>query len=86
LSEDSNVQVAVIEAGTFYQVTNPALSSTPAGDVIWSGSSPADKNLLVDWNFITTPQAGANNRRIKYARGKCLDGRYRFRVHKVNHC
>ena len=34
LSEDSSVQVAVIEAGTFYQITNPLLSSTPAGDVI----------------------------------------------------
>ncbi|KAF3039632.1 hypothetical protein E8E11_006188 [Didymella keratinophila] len=68
------MQVAVIEAGTFYQVTNPALSSTPAGDVIWSGSSPANQNLLVDWNFITNPQAGANNRRTKYARGKCLGG------------
>ena len=66
----------MIEAGTLYQVVNPALSSTPAGDVIWSGSSPLDQNLLVDWNFITTPQAGANNRRIKYARGKCLGGRY----------
>ncbi|KAF1925621.1 GMC oxidoreductase [Didymella exigua CBS 183.55] len=74
LSEDTNVQVAVIEAGTFYQVANPVLSSTPAGDVFWSGSSPADQNLLVDWNFITAPQAGANNRRIKYARGKCLGG------------
>ncbi|KAF1837679.1 GMC oxidoreductase [Decorospora gaudefroyi] len=74
LSEDSNIQVAVVEAGTFYQVANPALSSTPGGDVIWAGSSPTDQNLLVDWNFITTPQAGANNRRIKYARGKCLGG------------
>ncbi|KAJ4372795.1 hypothetical protein N0V86_008161 [Didymella sp. IMI 355093] len=74
LSEDSSIQVAVIEAGTFYQVTNPVFSSTPAGDVIWSGSSPSDQNPLVDWNFITTPQAGANNRQIKYTRGKCLGG------------
>ncbi|CAI6255279.1 unnamed protein product [Periconia digitata] len=74
LSEDSNVQVAVVEAGTFYQVTNPLLSSTPAGDVIWAGASPLDTNPLVDWNFVTQPQAGANNRRLHYARGKCLGG------------
>ncbi|KAF1911675.1 GMC oxidoreductase [Ampelomyces quisqualis] len=74
LSEDSTVQVAVIEAGTFYQVTNPVLSSTPGGDILWSGSSPSDQNLNVDWNFITAPQTGAKNRRIKYTRGKCLGG------------
>ncbi|KNG48376.1 gmc oxidoreductase [Stemphylium lycopersici] len=74
LSEDSSITVAVIEAGALYQLTNPLLSSTPAGDVIWAGSSPSDQNLLVDWNFITAPQAGANGRRIKYARGKCLGG------------
>lgn len=76
LSEDPNVQVAVIEAGTFYQVANPLLSSTPAGDVIWAGASPLDTNPLVDWNFVTAPQAGANGRKIHYARGKCLGGRY----------
>jgi choline dehydrogenase-like flavoprotein len=69
------MKVAVIEAGGLYQVTNPLLSSTPAGDVLWTGSSPLDQNLLVDWNFITAPQAGANGRKIKYARGKCLGGR-----------
>jgi choline dehydrogenase len=75
LSEDSSIQVAVIEAGTFYQISNPLLSSTPAGDVIWAGASPLDTNPLVDWNFITVPQAGANGRKIHYARGKCLGGR-----------
>jgi len=74
LSEDSSIQVAVIEAGTFYQVSNPLLSSTPAGDVIWAGASPLDTNPLVDWNFVTVPQAGANGRKIHYARGKCLGG------------
>ncbi|KAH6648066.1 choline dehydrogenase [Truncatella angustata] len=73
LSEDSNIQVAVLEAGTYYQAGNPLLSSTPAGDVIGVGASPLDTNL-VDWNFVTTPQSGANNRRIHYARGKCLGG------------
>ncbi|KAK8016724.1 hypothetical protein PG993_014913 [Apiospora rasikravindrae] len=74
LSEDASVKVAVIEAGTYYQVTNPVLSTTPAGDSFFAGASPSDTNPLVDWNIVTTPQAGANGRRIHYARGKCLGG------------
>ncbi|KAI4604036.1 hypothetical protein KJ359_000163 [Pestalotiopsis sp. 9143b] len=73
LSEDPSIQVAVLEAGTYYQAGSPLLSSTPSGDVIGVGASPSDTNL-VDWNFVTTPQAGANSRKIHYARGKCLGG------------
>ncbi|PBP24868.1 GMC oxidoreductase [Diplocarpon rosae] len=51
LSENSSISVAVVEAGSLYQVTNPLLSSTPAGDVFWAGSNPSDTNPLVDWNF-----------------------------------
>ena len=74
LSENPNVQVAVIEAGSYYQVSNPFLSSTPAGDVFWAGSSPSDNNPFVDWSLVTQPQASANGRRIRYPRGKCLGG------------
>ncbi|KAK6206955.1 GMC oxidoreductase [Colletotrichum tabaci] len=74
LSAKSDVTVAVIEAGTFYQITNPIIGNTPAGDTLFAGSSPLDTNPLVDWNFVTQSQAGANNRRIHYARGKCLGG------------
>jgi len=76
LSANGALSVAVVEAGTLYQITNPLLSQTPAGDVIFVGSDPADTNPLVDWNFITAPQAGANGRSLHYARGKCLGGRY----------
>ncbi|GKT52256.1 dehydrogenase patE [Colletotrichum spaethianum] len=74
LSAKGDVTVAVIEAGTFYQITNPVIGNTPAGDTLFAGSSPLDTNPLVDWNFVTQAQAGANNRRIHYARGKCLGG------------
>jgi choline dehydrogenase len=74
LSETAGVTVAIIEAGTYYQLANPLLSQAPAGDVIGVGADPKDTNL-VDWNFVTTPQAGANGRSVHYARGKTLGGR-----------
>lgn len=74
LSESGQHQVAIIEAGTFYQVTDPLLAQTPAGDVVFVGASAADEDPLVDWSFYTTPQAGANNRVVHYTRGKCLGG------------
>ncbi len=66
--------VAIVEAGLFYEFTKPVLGSTPAGDIIGIGSSMLDSNPLVDWEFTTEPQAGANNRQVHYARGKCLGG------------
>ncbi|KAK4640614.1 hypothetical protein QC761_601080 [Podospora bellae-mahoneyi] len=74
LSEDPSISVAVVEAGSFYQITNPLLGKTPVGDVLFVGSDPSDTNPLVDWNFVTEPQRGANGRKIHYARGKCLGG------------
>ncbi|KAK4159203.1 putative GMC oxidoreductase [Cladorrhinum sp. PSN259] len=74
LSANPNITVAVVEAGSFYQITNPVIGRTPVGDVLFAGADPSDTNPLVDWNFVTEPQAGANGRRIHYARGKCLGG------------
>jgi choline dehydrogenase len=39
ISENLAISVAVIEAGGYYETHNPLLSSTPAGDVIWVGTS-----------------------------------------------
>ncbi|KAI6408869.1 hypothetical protein MCOR20_005236 [Pyricularia oryzae] len=74
LSADASISVAVVEAGTYYEVTQPLIASTPAGDTLFVGSDPSDTNPLVDWDFVTEPQAGANGRKIHYARGKCLGG------------
>ena len=57
LSEDPRNLVAVIEAGSFYELTNGNLSQIPADDVSWTSKSPNDVNPLVDWGFTTTPQA-----------------------------
>lgn len=75
LSEDPAVSVAVIEAGTYYQIGNPMLSSTPLGAYGFIGTSPQDVNPAVDWGIATTPQRGASGRELHYARGKCLGGR-----------
>ena len=37
LAEDKSTTVAVIEAGSLYQVTAPVLTTTPAGDVTFVG-------------------------------------------------
>jgi choline dehydrogenase len=66
--------VAVVEAGLNYEIGKPVLGTTPAGDIIGIGSSMLDSIPTVDWQFQTEPQPGANNRRVHYARGKCLGG------------
>jgi choline dehydrogenase len=71
---ESGFSVAIIEAGIFYEVGKPVLGSTPAGAFFGIGSSFIDAVPTVDWQFQTEPQAGANNRRLHYARGKCLGG------------
>lgn len=74
LSEDPTINVAVVEAGTFYEVTDPVLASTPFGDVVFVGSSIVDSDPLADWEFVTVPQQGAGDRAIHYCRGKALGG------------
>lgn len=76
LSEDPTVSVAVVEAGTYYQIGNPLLSSTPLGACAFIGTSPKDTNPAVDWGIATIPQKGASDRVLHYPRGKCLGGRY----------
>ncbi|MCJ1249030.1 hypothetical protein MMC30_006252 [Trapelia coarctata] len=69
-----NYTVALVEAGSFYEITNGNLSQIPANDIYWNGKDPNNTSPLVDWGFDTTPQAGAYNATIHYARGKTLGG------------
>ncbi|KAL4975548.1 hypothetical protein BDW66DRAFT_167053 [Aspergillus desertorum] len=64
--------VAIIEAGTYYEISYP-FARTPGADVLPVGSDP-ETTCNADWGFVTTPQEGANGRRIHFARGKCLGG------------
>ena len=51
-----NFTVAVIEAGSFYEIGNGNLSQIPLYDAYFVGKDPDDYNPLVDWGFVTTPQ------------------------------
>ncbi|CAJ2505357.1 Uu.00g127510.m01.CDS01 [Anthostomella pinea] len=71
---DAGYTVAILEAGLYYEIAKPVLGTTPATDIIGIGASMLDQIPTVDWGFHTTPQTGANNREVHYARGKCLGG------------
>ncbi|KAE9396376.1 alcohol oxidase [Gymnopus androsaceus JB14] len=74
LAEDPSVTVALVEAGSFYELTDPPISSTPFGDIAGVGTSLSDVNLDIDWGIVTTPQLGLAGRSLHYARGKDLGG------------
>lgn len=74
LAEDPLVKVAVVEAGTLYQVSEPLIAETPGGDATFVGTTETEPT--VDWGFFTVPDPASNNIKRSYARGKCLGGRY----------
>lgn len=66
--------VAVIEAGGYYEDIDPT-AEVPGLAGTEYPKDPSAK-FPIDWNFVTTPQPGANGRIDPYWRGKCLGGRY----------
>lgn len=63
-----------MEAGGFYQFENGNQSVVPLRNSEFASLNSPKAIPLVDWGFVTTPQAGANNRSLHYARGKTLGG------------
>ncbi|KAL9098099.1 MAG: hypothetical protein Q9187_009729, partial [Circinaria calcarea] len=57
LAEQQEGRVAVIEAGGFYEVGNGNISQVPASDGTYAGKAQDDWQPLVDWGYITAPQA-----------------------------
>ena len=57
LAEQQSGQVTVIEAGNFYEIGNGNISQVPAGDGTYDGKAKDDWQPLVDWGYVTTPQA-----------------------------
>lgn len=74
LAQNTSNTVAVVEAGSFYELTNGNLSQVPAYGAFFVGADPALKNPLVDWVQYTEPMPGFGERRILYTQGKTLGG------------
>lgn len=58
LVEQNAGSVAVVEAGTFYELSNGNHSQVPATASYYVGKDPNDWQPSVDWGYVTTPQAG----------------------------
>ncbi|KAE8149972.1 hypothetical protein BDV25DRAFT_155319 [Aspergillus avenaceus] len=71
---NSDLSIAVVEAGGFYEIDNGNLSIVPGYTTSFTGWSPDDYQPLVDWGLATKPQAAAGNRAHHYPRGKTLGG------------
>lgn len=56
LVEQNAGTVGVIEAGSFYEISNGNLSQVPGTDGASAGKSLNGSNPLVDWMYVTTPQ------------------------------
>jgi choline dehydrogenase len=72
LTEHSNASVALIEAGSFYELSNGNWSQIPYWSEQWVGAEPDEWQPLIDWGLFTEPQI--NGERIHYAQGKNLGG------------
>lgn len=57
LIEQNAGTVAVIEAGSFYEIGNSNVSQVPALDGAFAGKGVRDWQPLIDWGYMTTPQA-----------------------------
>lgn len=66
--------VAVIEAGSFYEINNANLTEIPAQASYYLGKDPALRNPLIDWNQQTTPQEGLLGDPVLYPQGRTLGG------------
>ena len=56
LVEQNAGTVGIIEAGSFYEISNGNLSQVPATAGFFTGKSLYDSQPLIDWNYATTPQ------------------------------
>ena len=72
LTEHSNATVAVVEAGSFSELTNGNWSQIPYWSEQWAGSDKDDYSDLVDWGLQTQEQI--NGEVMLYSQGKALGG------------
>jgi choline dehydrogenase len=56
LAEQQSGRVAVVEAGTFYEISNGNQTDIPGADNIYISKDRVDWQPLIDWGYITSPQ------------------------------
>ncbi|KAM4064472.1 GMC oxidoreductase [Hirsutella rhossiliensis] len=72
---EAGFHVAIVEAGSLYEDKDHGIHTIPGQDIVGVGSQADDVvESDVDWKFHTVPQPGANNRKMHFARGRCLGG------------
>ncbi|CAD0114436.1 unnamed protein product [Aureobasidium uvarum] len=69
-----NQTIAVIEAGSFAEISNTNWSQIPYYSEQFASADVDEWQPLIDWGLATEPQGGANDRIYHYAQGKCLGG------------
>ena len=79
LAEQQHGTVGVIEAGSFYEITNGNLSQVPATDGAFTGRSLTDWQPLIDWGYATTPQeVSTQPHPRKWGSGSTLEANTRY--------
>ncbi|KUJ23222.1 putative glucose-methanol-choline oxidoreductase [Mollisia scopiformis] len=68
LAENPSLNIAIVEAGDFYENVNGNNSAVPGYDVFASVAG------VTDWGLITTPQPTLNNRTLAYDSAKVVGG------------
>lgn len=69
LAANPKLSVAVIEAGGFYEIDNGNGSVIPGfAPTQHVGPQPEDTQPLIDWSFVTTPQAVRHEWRLAGSR------------------
>ena len=74
LAEGTSNEVAIIEAGGFYEIDNGNKSVIPGDAFVGINTDPVDVPIKIDWGFVTTSQPGFGGRKLYYTRGKTLGG------------
>ncbi|KAI0542542.1 hypothetical protein GGR58DRAFT_510210 [Xylaria digitata] len=74
LAEKDSLTIAVIEAGSFYELSNGNVSEIPSYDNWFAGKDGDNWQPIIDWGFATEPQQALLNVRAHYPRGRTLGG------------
>jgi choline dehydrogenase len=56
LAENKSLSIAVVEPGSFYEISNGNLSQIPLYSEQYVSKDPSDVQPLIDWELLTTPQ------------------------------